>query len=416
MRIPEAWEEIVQIETEFQNLEKQILDGKITDYRQINPALFSLHGWDLIPETRLFQMILPLLQQQFSRAVKNMPAIYGDQLRGIEAQQIQNFSDWWHIPILVKDDDPQHNLRGFRSKANHNPLALRPADIGAASASFGSGGSQGKHTPTFVTLLDRSREIQGWRRGHDYHGLVPGDRALYTYNPTHKGGQWMQESLWAHGVDVYLRRPEEGPYQVLENLRDFQVNVLFTVQQPYEAMHHQGKAAGINLHSLTMASLEHPEYRGLLIPDDQGRKQIEFVFLGGFEIVPYALELAENYLNCTPIATLLGSSEAIPQACSTNPSLTPGGLCHYNHLHLLQGPHYMEVVKPAGDAWVPVEKGEEGLLVYTSWARDGTVWIRYAPGDVASRLLDEGECPCGILSPVISGVHRKDVSERESLY
>jgi phenylacetate-coenzyme A ligase PaaK-like adenylate-forming protein len=65
--------------------------------------------------------------------------------------------------------------------------------------------------------------------------------------------------------------------------------------------------------------------------------------------------------------------------------------------------------------WVPVEKGEQGLLVYTSWARDGTLWIRYAPGDVATRLLDEGECPCGILSPVISDVHRKDVSEREGL-
>lgn len=75
----------------------------------------------------------------------------------------------------------------------------------------------------------------------------------------------------------------------------------------------------------------------------------------------------------------------------------------------------MEIVKPSGDRWIPVVKGEEGLLVYTSWARDGTIWIRYAPGDVATKLLDEGECPCGIHSPFITNVHRRDAGERNAL-
>jgi phenylacetate-coenzyme A ligase PaaK-like adenylate-forming protein len=180
-------------------------------------------------------------------------------------------------------------------------------------------------------------------------------------------------------------------------------------------MRSQAKAAGINLHKLVQASLEQPELEGLLLPDEAGCQQVKFVFLGGFPIVPHALSLAEEFLDCIPIATLLGSSEAIPQACSTNPRLTPQGTCHYNNLHLLQSPHYVEVVKPIDGGWAPVEKGEEGLLVYTSWARDGTIWIRYAPGDVATKLLDEGECPCGIYSPVISGVHRRDLSEQEAL-
>jgi hypothetical protein len=153
----------------------------------------------------------------------------------------------------------------------------------------------------------------------------------------------------------------------------------------------------------------------VLLPDSSGRQQVEFIFLGGFSIVPYALELIQTYLPDTPVATLLGSSEAIPQACSTNPRLTPAGLCHYNNLHLLSGPHIIEVVKAEGDAWVPVQKGERGLLVYTSWARDGTIWIRYAPGDVATWLLDEGECPCGIFSPVITDVQRLDPSGRTEL-
>jgi hypothetical protein len=203
-------------------------------------------------------------------------------------------------------------------------------------------------------------------------------------------------------------------------MRYYGVNVLFTVQQPGVNLptgdQAQAKAAGINLYSLVEASLENPNLQGILLPDRQGKKQVEFIFLGGFEIVPEALEMVERYLDGVPAATLLGSSEAIPQACSTNPFLTPTGLCHYNNLHLLHGPHYTEVLKPEGDRWVPVSKGEQGLLVYTSWARDGTIWLRYAPGDLATLLLAEGECPCGIKSPVISGVRRMHLEQRAELF
>lgn len=415
MRRPEIWEEILHIEPAFLALENEVARGAITDYRQIPPEAFAWHAWDLIGAARFFQIVLPFLRQQLARARQAMSAIYAERLGGLDPLAIHAPEDWQRVPILVKDDDPENELQGFRLAANRDPLVLRPDDRGGAMATFGSGGSLGMHTPTFITLADRARETQAWRRGHTYHGLVNGDRALYTYNTTHKGGQWMQESLWEHGVDVHLRRPEEGPEGVLDNLRAYGINVLFTVQQPYEAMQTQSKAAGINLHNLVVASLENPQYRGLLIPDDDGYKQVEFIFLGGFEIVPYALELVHDYLAGTPVATLLGSSEAIPQACSTNPVLTPAGRCHYNQLHLLQGPHYVEVVKRAGEAWIPVEEGETGRLVYTSWARDGTLWIRYAPGDVATLLLREGACPCGLRSPIISNVHRAAVEEREAL-
>jgi hypothetical protein len=415
MRHPASWPALLHIETAFLILESKICEGKIQDYRQLHPEAFAWHGWDLIPEARLFDMLLPFLRQQVARAKSAMPGLYGDRLASVDPARIDSPAEWWRIPLLVKDDDPTLGWRGFRSQSNLDPRLMRPGDLGEASVAFGSGGSLGTRTPTYVTLADRAREVQAWRRGHDYHGLQPGDRALYTYNTTHKGGQWMQESLLAHGVEVHLRRPEDGPEQVLENIRRCGVNVLFTVQQPYEVMQSQAKSGGINLHGLVMASLENPGTRGLLLPDEQGSKQIEFIFLGGFEIVPYALELNASYLAGTPVATLLGSSEAIPQACSTNPALTPGATCHHNHLHLLQGPHYIEIVKPQGDAWVPVQRGEQGLLVYTSWARDGTIWIRYAPGDLATRLLDEGECSCGLVSPVIADVHRKETRDRGDL-
>lgn len=416
MRKPESWNEVLRIERAFLALEDRIRTGAILDYRQIHPEAFAWHGWDLLSEERLFAMILPFLRSQVARASQSMPGIYAHRLGDLALGEIENLQNWHRVPVLFKDDDPQSGTPGFREEASANPTILKPDDVTVPLIVFGSGGSQGRYTPTYFSTPDRLREIHAWRRGHAYHGLVPGDTALYTYNTTHKGGQWMQESLLLHGVNVLLRRTEEDSKRVLENLRSYHANVLFTVQQPPELVQSHAKAVGINLHSLVMASLEKPEYRGILVPDSQGRKQIEFIFLGGFEIVPYALELAQEYLGDTPIATLLGSSEAIPQACSTNPSLTLGGLCHYNNLHLLQGPHYVEVVRPSGDSWVPAAKGEEGLLVYTSWARDGTLWVRYAPGDAATRLLDEGECPCGIFSPVIGGVRRANLEEQAELF
>jgi phenylacetate-CoA ligase len=413
---PGDWSHNLRLERAFLALEERVRSGAIHDYRQVHPEAFAWHGWDLVPEERLFDLVLPFLRGQLARAVSSMPGIYASHKAAFNPADIRSLQDWHSLPVLMKDDDPQTGERGFREAANADPQIMKPLDAPGPLVVFGSGGSQGRYTPTYVTAADRQREVQAWRRGHAYHGLLPGDTALYTYNTTHKGGQWMQESLLLHGVNVLLRRTEETSEDVLQNLRLYHANVLFTVQQPPEVVQSQAKAAGINLHSLVMASLEKPEYRGVLVPDEHGRKQIEFIFLGGFEIVPYALELSREYLDDTPIATLLGSSEAIPQACSTNPALTPGALCHHNNLHLLQGPHYIEVVKPSNKGWVPAGKGEEGLLVYTSWARDGTLWIRYAPGDAAVRLLDEGECPCGIFSPVIGGVRRANLEEQAELF
>jgi phenylacetate-CoA ligase len=416
MRKAEQWKNLLKVESAFLTLEDKIRAGVLAQYQQIHPEAFAWHGWDLISEERLFQMMVPFLRQQIRRARRTMPGIYGHRLDDIDPDEICTMEDWQRLPVLMKDADPEQGGSGFREAAMADPRLMKPTDLQVPVMTFLSGGTSGKASPTFVTSTDRAREIQAWRRGHAYHGLMPGDTALYTYNTTHKGGQWMQESLLLHGVTTLLRRPEEDPEAVLENLRDYGVNILFTVQQPVEVIESQTKAAGINLHTLVMASLENPQYRGLLVPDRAGNRQVDFIFLGGFEIVPYALELAQEYLGNAPVATLLGSSEAIPQACSTNPTLTPGGLCHFNNLHLLQAPHYLEVAAYQDGQWRPVRKGEEGVLLYTSWARDGTIWIRYAPGDLATKLLDENECPCGLYSPVIGSVRRANPKERADLF
>ena len=57
---------------------------------------------------------------------------------------------------------------------------------------------------------------------------------------------------------------------------------------------------------------------------------------------------------------------------------------------------------------VPVKKGETGLLVYTTIAREGTIYIRYAPGDEATLIKNESECTCGIKTEIISDIKRID--------
>ncbi len=374
-----------------------------------------MHGWDNVDQDRLFTMILPFLKEQLGRCKSEMPGMYAETLADIHPHSIRTQEDWYRVPLCVKDTNKENGLRGFRETVNANPRLLKPNDINSPVVTFGSGGTLGKYTPTFITVHDREREVEAFGRSIKYHGIAAGDTAISTYNLTHKGGQWIQESLVALGVNVLLRRPEEGPDKILENIRDYKANVLFTVQQPIENMDKQAKSAGINLHDLVEKSLENPQHEGILVPDKDGQRQIEFVFLGGFEIVPYALDLARNYLGDIPIATCLGSSEAIPQACSTNPALTSQAQCHHNNLHLLNGPHYIEVVKKDKDSWKPVDKGEEGYLIYTSFARDGTIWMRYWPGDVATLALKEGECSCGLFSPVITNVHRANASEQNAL-
>jgi phenylacetate-CoA ligase len=415
MRTQARWGEVLHAEPEFLDLEKQILSGAIKSYRDIPAHAFSMQGWEMIESERILKMAFPFLREQVARARETMPAIYGENLRSVDLSSLKSMDDWYKVPLLRKDDDPESTQRGFRGEVNKDPLVMKPKDLRAPVLPFGSGGTQGKWTPTFLTLDDRARESHGLRRMLRLWGFDVGDTVLSTYNPTHKAAQYFQEALLLSGMNVVMRRPEEDSKAVLENMKDYKVVGLLTVQQPIEHITNQAKSGGINLHSLVETSLENAQYRGVLVPDDSGRKQIQIVVLIGFDVVPYAFELQKEHLRGTPLVQGLGSSEAAPQGACTNEAVTPTALCHNNNSHLLQGPHLVEIVKRDGDRWIPVKKGEEGWIVYTSWARDGTLWIRYVAGDVGTLMLNEGECTCGLKSPVVTGVSRKNKQERQQL-
>jgi hypothetical protein len=71
---------------------------------------------------------------------------------------------------------------------------------------------------------------------------------------------------------VHLRRPEEAPGSA-EKHPPPRVNVLFTVQQPFQPMQLQEKSSRDQPARLVQASLKIPTCRASAIPDDKGRNK-----------------------------------------------------------------------------------------------------------------------------------------------
>ena len=225
---------------------------------------------------------------------------------------------------------------------------------------------------------------------------MEGDIAFTTYNPTHKGGEEIKEAFIINKMTYIPRRTTDNAKQVIKNIKRYNVNVLLTVQPPIVRGDKENKGAGVDFMSLVEAG------------QDVIEKQIRIIFLGGYHLIDEAIAWAEAYNK--ELVTLLGSSEAIPQATNTGTGLKTR-LCRHNNLHILNGPHYIEILKEESKVMVPVKKGETGILAYTTVAREGTIYLRYFPGDQATLIANYGECPCGIKSPIISNVRRVDHPE-----
>ena len=180
---------------------------------------------------------------------------------------------------------------------------------------------------------------------------------------------------------------------LLRCIERYDINAIITSQGPLSKRDEQVKGGGTNLLSLIEAG------------QDVIERQIEKIVLGGYSIIDEVINWSQSFKK--PVASLLGSSEAIPQAGST---LLPGSTknCHFNNLHILNGPHYVESVKEEDGDIVPAKKGETGLLVYTTIAREGTIYLRYAPGDEATLTKDSSKCECGLRCRIISDINRVD--------
>lgn len=385
---------LCRMEEEFKEFMENCEGGKYKTAFDIPTKVWGLHGWEQIPRKKMEEILLPFIRQVIERAKKYQGA-YKEGYKDINPKKIETIEDFWRIPALIKDSG-KHGL-GFREKVKENPFTMLPSDLKEPTLIFKSGGTKGVATPTMVTALDREIESEGFARGYRYEGMKAGDIALTTYNPTHKGGECIKEALIKNGMTYVPRRTTDSPKDVIETIKAYNINVLLTVQGPIGRGDQEGKGVGgVDLMGLIEAG------------QDVLEKNIDIVFLGGYRLIDEAIAWAESVNK--PLVSLLGSSEAIPQA--TNTGFGPKNrLCKFNNLHWLHGPHYMEILKEESGVLVPVKKGEVGLLAYTTVARQGTIYIRYFPGDEATLLAKEGGCNCGIKSEVITNVNRIDHPE-----
>lgn len=385
---------IFKIEDEFREFVENCEQEKYKTAFDIPTKIWGMHGWEQTPKKEVEKILLPFIQQAVERAKKYQSA-YRDGYKEINPKKIETIEDFWRLPALIKDSG-KHGL-GFREKVRVNPYSMLPKDTKDPVYIFKSGGTKGVATPTMITALDREIESEGFARGYRYEGMNAGDIALTTYNPTHKGGECIKEAFIKNGMNYVPRQSTDTAEDVIETIKSYNVNVLLTVQGPLDNGDQEEKGGG----ALDLMNL-------IEVGEDVLEKNIDIIFLGGYKLIDEAIAWAESINK--PLVSLLGSSEAIPQA--TNTGFGPKNrICKYNNLHLLHGPHYIEVLKDESGVLVPVKKGESGLLAYTTVARQGTIYLRYFPGDEATILAKETECNCGIKSEIITNVNRIDHPE-----
>jgi hypothetical protein len=223
-------------------------------------------------------------------------------------------------------------------------------------------------------------------------GMKKGDVMLSTYNPTHKGGEIIKESASVLGIELIPRRTTDSIKEVIRDIQHYSVNIVATVQGPLTEGDNTKKGGGVDFIGLVSEG------------QDVLEENVGTFFVTGYKLIDEVINWAEAYKK--NLATTLGSSEAIPQATSTIGSA--GRVCKYNNMHLIYGPHFPEVVKYESGSMVPVKKNETGILIYTTLAREGTRYLRYAPGD-SVKYLGTTDCPCGRKTPLITDISRIDV-------
>lgn len=378
----------LNVDEQFKAFREDVHNGKYSSPLQIPIEIWQNPSWELLKKGEFEELILPFLRFSIDRAIKKMP-VYKNAYKN--APKINSFDDFSAVPILVKDSTT--NGVGFREKILTDPYILLPDDIGASYQVYKSGGTKGDATPTFITPLDREIESAGLARVLKYAGFGEGDKILCTYNPTHKGGEELKEAILRIGATYIPRRSTDSAEDVIKTIKQYKVNALITSQGPLSEGDRVAKGGGTSFLSLVESG------------HDIIENNIEKIALAGYNVIDEVINWSQAFKK--PIASFLGSSEAIPQGGNISSPISTKA-CQFNALHLFNGPHYVEVVKEEDNVIIPAKKGEKGLLVYTTIAREGTVYIRYAPGDEATTIKNESECECGLKSKVIANISRID--------
>ena len=371
------------------------------DSHNIDPDTLPSETWGLVawdfmdPEDR-DKILAGMFRQTLKRAKATMPIYaqsraYGDVYPG----SFESMDQLVELPVLVKDGE-----EGFRQKVRKNPLLLKPTDKSVLMTPYLSGGTGidsetvGKSTPTWITEQDLERESLALAlRCFIPGGLSKKMKFMNLYNLAHKGGEEIRRAVTHLDAEVFLpRRPEDSIDHCLEYMSVFGITAIAAVPQSPKDSKSAPKGGAISFEELYARKAELFGSKGT----------VKNAFVTGFAIPESVIRLADR--NSLRLFTTWGSSEAIPGATSTvlGPSTR---LCKYNNQHVLPFPHYLSVVEMSKQPRL-CKPGEQGLLLLTTIARDGTLFVNYAIGDRATVVAYT--CDCGRTTPVIGKIHRGD--------
>jgi phenylacetate-CoA ligase len=362
--------------------------------------------WDFMPADDRDRILAGMFRHTLTRAQTHMP-IYqsSDAFKKIKPADFATMADLLELPFLSKDGE-----NGFRAKVFTKPELLRPTDITATLTPYLSGGTgideetEGKATPTWISENDLDLES----RALAFRCFLPGGfntetKIMNIYNLAHKGGEEIRRAVSVHiGVHTNIpRRPEENIHLVLANIKKYRINTIAAVPASPTTRSGAPKGGAVSFQSIYSES---PKIFGTKYETgEEGEGLVDTAFVTGFALTKEIIKIAER--NGMRLFTTWGASEAIPGATST--VIGPEErLCKYNSQHLTYGPHMLTVVDVKGDKPRFCRPGEEGLLLVTTIAREGTIFVNYMIGDKAK--IEAEQCPCGRTTPIISGIRRED--------
>jgi phenylacetate-CoA ligase len=283
---------------------------------------------------------------------------------GFDPSSFGSLADLERIPLMRKADVLAAQRADGALGAGIERLGSTPGRI--VTMSSGTSGT------SFLRWPKEWREVQGQSslRAHWWVGLRPGTAFLLVAPGWHVYAavqSYIVEQLGLPGVVVsgtYLPRFSD---RILEAVRRFRPRFL------------------ILFLPMVFSLLAEGRRQGLAAADVFG--SVEHLIVTGAPITAGMREHLRATTGVGRVVELAGSSENLLAAeCGSAPGL-----------HVVPDTCHVEVL---------AAEGERGPVVHTTMVPWGSMYIRYDGGDVGT--LDRGPCPCGLPSPRLKILGRKE--------
>jgi len=284
---------------------------------------------------------------------------------GVKPSAIQSLEDIQKLPFLEK--------KTVRVAYPYGMALVQPGGDGGALEFHATSGTTGKSVPVFATKKD----IEYWANLNARElwmvGMRPGDVLMNCYGyglPT--GGFGFHYGAMAMGAMAIPMGSDARQHdRMIDFIFDFGVKAMCMTPSVGLYLGNKAREQGVDF-----------------------RKSSLKIGLFGAEPWPWETRLKlEEYLGVTAYDEF-GMTEF----------LGPGMTCECHErdgMHAWADAFLVECIDPETGEWV--EEGEEGELVWTWLAADGTAMIRYRSRDL-SRTWWEDRCACGRTHPKIGAI------------